>query len=849
AVGMVNDFIAITHNQVLFSGDGGLYLLNLQTTAIERLYVAKSGPIGKLAATQTGGVIAIQGNKLLRFSWHDDALKLIDETSLPTIPESRFYANTMLAAGGAVFFVGTNQGLYQVYWPAGANPETVQHKHNPDDAASLISNSVVSLALVPGDILLIGTRKGIDRLSLQVSPIEVIRKVPGQVELCDDVTKGSAVDEEYNLLLVGTQSGLSVVDLTTSAVTCYTPENLPGLRRGYIFNVDPGPTPHSFWIGYRQGGANLLEFTSPETPEIRAVDFSPHDLSTAGVYEVVPDKSGMYWLATSDGLFRHNYATGVTAAFPADPTDSLALTSDNVFCTLTDSKGRQWVGTRNGGLCVQTPREGTPVFECFRYDEEDPGSPPSDMILNLFEDRYGRIWVSNPEALAVYLENGTFRTFGLADDLPYTICYGVFEDASGQLWATFGGHFARFNLSEDGVFELQDIVTRNSGLAGQANAQYGWSTLPDGRLAVSQRTGLNLFHPDSIQDEPSFPDILLTDLELFDQRITANPIEDDPLLSGLAIPDDINRLQTISLPPGRDFISLRFSAAEFRPDHDTYFSYRMKGVQDNWTDIGSRRYLSFPKLPPGAYLLELRTGDARGRWSSNVRTLSIILAAPWYQRWWALFGLGLLVFGLVYWFATVNERQRQRIQTARIMERENFRRRTARDFHDEAGNHLSRVSLLTALAQRAVQPEDGSTATAAHGGVQELLDDIDVNVQSVREGMRDFIWALDPDNDSAYDLALRLRRFGLELFEHHPAEFTSTVISPGLREINLRADQRRHLILFFKEAMHNTFKYAHSATAVTFAVGIDHRTLTLAWQDDGPGFDTQQLEVGNGLKN
>ncbi|MEM9528411.1 MAG: triple tyrosine motif-containing protein, partial [Bacteroidota bacterium] len=427
----------------------------------------------------------------------------------------------------------------------------------------------------------------------------------------------------------------------TNEVRCYTPESLPGLRKKYIFNVDPGPRPHTFWVGYRQGGANLLVLEDPEAPYFEEPNFSPYELGTEALYQTTEDTEGTQWLATSNGLYAYSPQDQTTKAFLPVTGDSLSLSTNRLFSVLHDRKGRLWVGTRNGGLCVRQTTDGKTSFRCFRYDENDPGSLPSDMVLHVNEDAQGRIWISNPEALAVYLEDGTFRTFGLADGLPYTICYGTFEDQQGNFWAAFGGNFAQIELTDAGDFKLRKVITRNEGLAGQANAQYGWSSLPDGRLALSQRDGLNIFLPSEVGEDNYFPPIILTEFELFDHPVGTSPSPQDKVAPQFLLEDDINRLQKINLPAGQDFISLTFSAPEYRPNRTTFYSYRIAGIQDEWTDTNGRNYLSFPKLPPGDYLLELRTGDERERWSEEVRTLGISLAAPWYQRWWAL-----LLFGL-----------------------------------------------------------------------------------------------------------------------------------------------------------------------------------------------------------
>lgn len=845
-LGRVDAFFPDDEDQVLLGTTTGLFRFRPSNGKLAP--IPGGAAAGKeIVRTRNGDLVVANDVHLLRYRYQGDSLRIIEEVILPYPPEDLFRINALIKPTGEdILFVGSTNGLYRVDWREVDDPVVTNYVHDPEDDGSLASNSVFSLARSPDNVLLVGSRRGVDRIALQPSPIKVIRRVPGEVDLCYDVTAGSAVDTGYNLLLLGTQRGLSVVDLTTNDVRCYTPENLPGMRKARLFNVDPGPRAHTFWLGYRQGGTNLLVLGDPENPRIEDVDFGSHDLSTAGVFQVVPDAKGIHWLATSAGLFGYDPVTEQTSSYPSDPTDSLSLSSDKLFTVLNDSKDRLWVGTRNGGLCLRESLDGKEGFRCFRYDEDDPTSLPSDMVLHLFEDQEGRIWISNPEALAVYQEDGTFRTFGLDDGLPYALCYGAFADARGRMWVAFGGNFCRIELTESGEFELREIVTLRDGLAGQANAQYGWSLLPNGQLALSQRMGLNIFHPDSLRQQAGFPPIILTDLELFDHSVSPNQARDSAIAPGYVLPDDLNRLDRINLPPGQDFISIRFSAPEYRPGYTTYFSYRMAGIQEEWTDLEERTFLSFPKLPPGDYLLELRTGDERENWSEEVRTLAIHLAAPWYQRWWALTLFGLTGAGLVFWLARLSERQRQRVKAARLEEREELRRRSARDFHDEAGNHLSRVSLLTTLAERQlVKVSDLGARTR----VQGMLEEIGSNTQVLREGMRDFIWALDPDNDRVGELALRLKRFGQELFAHHPADFRAGPFSPELDNLPLQADERRHLMLLLKEAMHNSLKHAPEATSLQLDVKQLGDQLHLSWRDDGPGCKDVADSDGLGMKS
>nr|WP_246456305.1 ATP-binding protein [Ruficoccus amylovorans] len=59
---------------------------------------------------------------------------------------------------------------------------------------------------------------------------------------------------------------------------------------------------------------------------------------------------------------------------------------------------------------------------------------------------------------------------------------------------------------------------------------------------------------------------------------------------------------------------------------------------------------------------------------------------------------------------------------------------------------------------------------------------------------------------------------------------------------------RRHLFLFFKEALHNCAKHSH-ATQVDINLEMDGSKLSIRVSDNGQGFDMKSLKRISGLKN
>ena len=111
--------------------------------------------------------------------------------------------------------------------------------------------------------------------------------------------------------------------------------------------------------------------------------------------------------------------------------------------------------------------------------------------------------------------------------------------------------------------------------------------------------------------------------------------------------------------------------------------------------------------------------------------------------------------------------------------------------------------------------------------------------------LRDIVWFLDPASDNLHDLVLRMKDTARTLLPGIPFEFVaeeeagSTVASLHLR---------RNVFPMFKEILHNIARHAR-ATRVRIFVKVSSNQFHLCVEDDGVGFEENQVRGGNGLKN
>lgn len=226
--------------------------------------------------------------------------------------------------------------------------------------------------------------------------------------------------------------------------------------------------------------------------------------------------------------------------------------------------------------------------------------------------------------------------------------------------------------------------------------------------------------------------------------------------------------------------------------------------------------------------------------------MAIRVKPPFWRTLWAYLIYGALFIGLIYLIIRqrVNARtkllaQTLAIQQARHEERELLRQKNAADFHDELGHRLTKISLFLALAEQ----ENSQSETW-----KTYLKKIKTQAEGLSSGMRDLIWTLDPQQDNFLQTLIRLRDFGDKLFEHSPVHFQLEGSLTDLEKIQLKPDDRKNLLLLFKEAMHNCLKYAQADQA-QLIIQQEETGYALEFRDNGQGIDYEHKGLGYGLKN
>jgi signal transduction histidine kinase len=165
-----------------------------------------------------------------------------------------------------------------------------------------------------------------------------------------------------------------------------------------------------------------------------------------------------------------------------------------------------------------------------------------------------------------------------------------------------------------------------------------------------------------------------------------------------------------------------------------------------------------------------------------------------------------------------------------------LRERIARDLHDEIGSSLGSIALLSQMAQ------DPNLSR------EELVRDL-AAIQQISESsvdsMRAIVAFIRPDLDHGASLPARMKEVAQRMLAGREFEFQCPDDFPVDR---LPLEFRFHLLLIFKEALHNILKHS-GARKVLIALEARAREMHLRIRDDGRGFDEKFITPGSGLRN
>ncbi|MBC2845412.1 sensor histidine kinase [Winogradskyella flava] len=317
---------------------------------------------------------------------------------------------------------------------------------------------------------------------------------------------------------------------------------------------------------------------------------------------------------------------------------------------------------------------------------------------------------------------------------------------------------------------------------------------------------------------------------------------------GISLIDNTNELQLKSPPIiniSKDALIFNYDIISYNRSNDLLCEYKL---DDNWINLTSPNgYLDFNNYKKGKYQLQFRAKKQDGKWGySKIYNFQIKL--PWYKEWYFGSLIIFIVLGLIV-VSTINQLKKSKQKNTSLkrafdtqvkLEQELSRVRDAiaQDFHDDLGNKLARISLLSNLVSGEASINDSK--------IKSKIKQITQDSNELYDGTRDFIFSLKANSDYLEELATYLSDFGEDYYSKTKIKFV--LVNDIKSNIKLPYYWSKQLIYIFKEAMTNAMKYS-KCNKVTMQFQLTHNELIIECKDDGIGISEKDFTSKNGLLN
>ena len=406
--------------------------------------------------------------------------------------------NTLLEDSDGVLWVGTTAGLLRLD-PRVA--KAITYHHSDADATSLPSESVTALLEDESHRMWVGTSDGLALWNRLTDRFSSYRH--------DGADPASLPSNEIHTLYQD-RGGVIWVGTDSDGAARWNPRSwsfghhqIPKLNGHGIANISAFAEDNrgTLWIATLGDGLRSLDEQSGKETLYRHRDGDAHSLPSDRIISLIYGRDNTLWLGTSVGLAHLMPASGQVENFRIDPDADGRPTSNIIMQVLEDRSGKIWAAINGSGLGRFDPA--TKKFHLYRSDPSDPDSLPDNHVHSIAEDPTGKLWVGTDAGGLALFDPVTERFYRFGghpgDTNPLTNAQidVLHVDNHGTLWVgTLGGGLVEVVGS---ALEPAAIVFRTHGEAeGLENSTvYGIESDSTGRIWVSTNRGLGRFDPTS----------------------------------------------------------------------------------------------------------------------------------------------------------------------------------------------------------------------------------------------------------------------------------------------------------------------------------------------------------------
>lgn len=458
------------------------------------------------------------------------------------------------------------------------------------------------------------------------------------------------------------------------------------------------------WVSTYSGGVSYFDQKSPIVTQITHLPNNKNSIANNDVNCVIQDVNDRIWFATNNGISRWDMSKNEWRNFYVNKQEQA-----QVFLTLCeDDLGRIWAGTYSSGVYVLDESNGKQLAH---YSKQESNSPfITDFVFDISKDSLGHIWIGgiNSQVVRYDANKDDYRKYTVQPlnvlteftqkQMLFGCTYGLClsDNNTGEIQILLDGCLVHDILVQDSIIWIgtsgdglirynsidrtSETYTVDSGLPSNfvnsvafsngflwlgtesgicrfdpdLKSALVYSTMPllssnsfnrnahnvlsNGNLIWGSNNGAIIFNPLTIAQDHSKGKIYLQDINISGRSIRIH--------SDFNLVKPIDQFDQLVLKYNQNTISIELLAIGVASG--SKFSWKLEGLDEEWTPPASNRVLSYSNVPSKEYQLKIRLYDNSLSHIIDERTLFVKITPPFWGTWYFLVILIVIITGIIY---------------------------------------------------------------------------------------------------------------------------------------------------------------------------------------------------------
>jgi len=807
------------HNNLWVKTIRSIYKMDLRTQNFQKV-IELQFPEKIVGAHYNFGMLQLDSGELLIGS--SSGLYIYDYSTQKSIIYAHDSNNSMSISDNIVTSIfQDNQGTVWVGTVDGLNKFDKKsgyfyhYKQNVADSKSLSNNTITSIFQDKSGAIWVGTYgSGVNRFNPFSKNFHYFKTPDWNIKNPNDKSVWAVVEDRNKNIWWGTNHGLYVVNESTGEIKYFgvdTIENKGVIQEfvGALYEDTGG----NLWIGTDRGICVLDVQTVAGIFNPNIYPEFIHIYSKERVLTFLENvEENKMWVGVFDkGLLEFN----MTAIENENLRDPKYIFQNNHKFEITKITVTQifkkdsilWLGSKQGMFKYDFKNE---KIKQYNYREGDKKSISNNKVYGIKEGKGNTLWLSTygGGVNKFNIKTEEVQYYTTKDGLLNNGVYNLLIDRENNIWVSTNNGLSKFNPKT----ETFKNYNENDGVQGNEFNQGAFHMSESGRMYFGGNDGFNAFYPNKIDVNQVVPEVVFTDLSIFNTVIQPKKTFSELGISegsGVVLEESINMIEKINLSYAHSVFSIEFAATHYLNPKRNDFKYKLEGFDENWVSTNSNnRKVTYTNLDPGDYTFKVKSANKDGVWNTVPKELRIVITPPfWKTNLFYLFSV-LLFLTILYIVFKIRIGQ---VKLQHFQSQDELKTTMLKEIHHRVKNNLQIVSSLIRMQSSTM---NDLKAVEVFKKVQSRV----LSMAKLHEEM------YKTDNLHQIDAKIHIKKLVTDLVLAYKVD-NEINLEFDLESVEFNMDTLIPLGLIINEIIVNSLKYAF--------VGRDKGTITVKLKKTG----------------